>query len=143
MKEEREVLKKQRAYQKMLNKDVKERQALQEMSEEEREEYIQQRLEHNLQVLAALEEEYERENNRREDLNNRLEAEGFNTIEEKLNALKEKYGERVAAEGHAEGVEVNADEVKEALQIKSSKSKGFGLGGSAECRVVPNEESQE
>ena len=51
---------------------------------------IKAKLEHNLKVLQALEEEYEAEKAKREELNKELEDEGNITLEEKLKAINEK-----------------------------------------------------
>jgi preprotein translocase subunit SecA len=53
-------------------------------------EKVSQALNRNLEVLRALEEEYVREQMARADINAELEAEGFKTVEEKMEALKNK-----------------------------------------------------
>lgn len=47
-------------------------------------------LEKNAKILKALEEEYATEHGRKAELNQQLEAEGFKTLEEKLNHLHDK-----------------------------------------------------
>jgi hypothetical protein len=70
-----------------------------------RDEQIMAQLEHNLQLLEAMEEEYLKEEIERDSLNAELEGQGLLTIEEKVNYLKEKakreaeeYEEKLAAE---------------------------------------------
>lgn len=63
---------------------------------------IMSQLEHNLELLKALEEQYLAEEKQREDLNEQLEEEGYGTLDEKLKALREK-AEAVAKEEGTEG----------------------------------------
>lgn len=49
-----------------------------------------QKLEKNMQILKALEEEYEKEQELKKQINAQLEAEGHITLQEKMNALEEK-----------------------------------------------------
>lgn len=59
-------------------------------------------LERNAKILKALEEEYQTEADRKKDLNDKLEAEGCLTLDEKLNHLHAKLAEeqkRLYAEG--------------------------------------------
>jgi len=51
-------------------------------------------IENNLQILKALEEEYILKEKAKENLQEELEAEGYNTLEEKLEALKFKAKEK-------------------------------------------------
>jgi len=51
---------------------------------------IQAQIEHNLKILEELETEYLKEELAREELNTELEEQGFTTVEEKVNYLKEK-----------------------------------------------------
>jgi hypothetical protein len=51
-------------------------------------------IENNLQILKALEEQYILQEKAKDNLKEELEAEGFNTIEEKLEALKLKAQEK-------------------------------------------------
>lgn len=51
---------------------------------------IAEQLEHNVQILEALEEEYVTAMKSRENIHEELEAEGFNSIEEKFEALRKK-----------------------------------------------------
>ena len=52
-----------------------------------KEELIKEQLEKNLQILQALEEQYDLEQKNRTELNQRLESEGHFTLREKLDAL--------------------------------------------------------
>jgi hypothetical protein len=48
------------------------------------------KLENNARILKALEEEYERDNERKKAINEQLEAEGHHTLKEKVEALEQK-----------------------------------------------------
>ena len=64
-----------------------------ELTEEEKKkkfDEIQSKIEHNLKILEALEEEYDKEQNQRKEINENLEKEGHKTIKEKMNAIHEK-----------------------------------------------------
>ena len=56
----------------------------------EKDEKIKAKLQHNLEVLEALEKEYDAEKAKREELNKELEDQGNITIQEKLKAIAEK-----------------------------------------------------
>lgn len=56
-----------------------------EASEQEK---VKQRLEKNMQILKALEEEYEAEQSKRREFNQQLEAQGHETLQEKLNSIE-------------------------------------------------------
>lgn len=62
-----------------------ERQAEIEASEEAK---VRERLERNMQILKALEEEYEAEQNRKREFNEELESMGHEALKDKLNALE-------------------------------------------------------
>ena len=64
---------------------------------------IKSQLEHNLELLKALEEQYIAEEKQREELNEQLEEEGYSTLEEKMNALGAK-AEAIAKEEGTEGI---------------------------------------
>ena len=49
---------------------------------------VSERLHHNMEILKALEEEYERDATKRRELNERLESEGHITLKDKVNALE-------------------------------------------------------
>ena len=49
-----------------------------------------EQLKKNLEILEALEKEYEAEQNRRDNMNEQLESEGHKSMKEKLDALHEK-----------------------------------------------------
>lgn len=65
-------------------------------------EKARQRLERNMQILKALEEEYEAEQQKKKEFNLELEAEGHETLKEKLNAI-----ETAAREIQAENTQEN------------------------------------
>jgi hypothetical protein len=54
---------------------------------EEHDREIMQKLQANIEILKALEAEYEKEQAARQELNDRLEAEGHGTVKEKMDAL--------------------------------------------------------
>jgi hypothetical protein len=61
------------------------------------------KLEHNLKILEALEEEHDRESETRKEINRKLENEGHLTMKEKMDALHQKALE---LEGKAEQMEM-------------------------------------
>lgn len=63
--------------------------ALEEQNRKSDEEIIAQ-IEHNLKILEAMEEEYLKEQLAREELNQELEDQGLETVEEKIEYLKQK-----------------------------------------------------
>jgi hypothetical protein len=63
---------------------------LAEQKKAEREKKVAEKLKRNLAILKSLEAEYEKEQSTRKDVNNKLEAEGFKTMKEKMDALHEK-----------------------------------------------------
>jgi hypothetical protein len=64
-----------------------------ELSAQLSEAEVKDRLEHNMKILQALEEEYEKEISTREALNEEMEAEGLKNFEEKVQeAVKRKFG---------------------------------------------------
>jgi hypothetical protein len=71
-----------------------EKKAAIEASEQEK---IKDRLERNMQILKALEEEYESEINRKKEINSELESLGHETLSDKLGAL-----EKDARKAHGE-----------------------------------------
>ena len=58
--------------------------------EAEQSKKIADKLAHNLEILKALEKEFEAEEKRRNELNQNLESEGHSTMKEKMDALHEK-----------------------------------------------------
>jgi len=71
----------------ILNPDTKK---AWEERDKQRNEEIRAQIEHNLKILEELETEYLKEQLAREELNKELEQEGLETIEDKINYLKEK-----------------------------------------------------
>lgn len=68
------------------------------MSEEkqkERDEVIKLKLKKNIEILKKLEEEYQKEKETRQELNEKLEEEGFLDIQSKLEALQKKTLEKL------------------------------------------------
>lgn len=59
-------------------------------------EYIKKKLEHNMEILKALEEEFQREQEEREKNQKALEAEGAFTMREKLDLIAKKTEDRIA-----------------------------------------------
>jgi hypothetical protein len=59
---------------------------------------IKEKLEHNLEILKALEEEYLAEQEAKKQANEELEAEGHNTLQEKMDALAERAEEKMKEE---------------------------------------------
>lgn len=55
-----------------------------------RDQTITEKLKRNLEILEALEQEYDEENARRTAVNEKLEAEGFISMREKMDALHQK-----------------------------------------------------
>jgi len=51
---------------------------------------VADKLKHNLEILRSLEEQYELEQATKTELNTKLEAEGYKTMKEKLDALHQK-----------------------------------------------------
>lgn len=56
----------------------------------EREQKVVSKLKKNLEILKELEAEYDREQSSRKTVNEQLEAEGFKTIKDKMDALQKK-----------------------------------------------------
>lgn len=81
---------------------------------------IKRRLEHNIEVLRALEQEYLAEMEQRKQLNEKLEAEGSQTIKEKLDFLQARAIDILNEKG-VEGVPTREE-------IEKLRS--------ADCRVV-------
>lgn len=68
------------------------------------------KLERNMQILKALEDEYMKETEARKNLNQKLEAEGHLTMQEKLNALEKSARESMGEEQvSAGGIDLTAE----------------------------------
>jgi hypothetical protein len=50
---------------------------------------VKERLERNMQILKALEEEYESEQSKKNEINQSLESQGHETLKDKLNAIED------------------------------------------------------
>jgi hypothetical protein len=62
--------------------------------QKEREDSAKKKLEHNMEILKALEAEYDKEQALRKSTNESLEAQGHHTLEEKIAALKTEQMEK-------------------------------------------------
>ncbi len=80
-------------------------------------EKISDAVEHNLEMLKALEEEYVIAQQSKDNLDEELAAEGYNSLEEKINAMKEKAVEIV------DKVQAEADEKAEVDENKQAAKK--------------------
>lgn len=79
---------------------------------------VADKLQHNLEILKALEAEYEKEQASRSELNEKLEGEGYKTMKEKMAALHEKALKmKDVVDMQAEAAKERAE--KEAAQEKS------------------------
>lgn len=106
-------------------------------------------LEHNIQILQALEEQYLEEQKAKQELNKELEEQGYQSLEEKMNAL---HQQAIEAAEKAEGKKVEVaggtlEDVKnfvkqnaETLKKRKNKRK---ITGSAKYRFVPNASDKE
>jgi hypothetical protein len=85
----REVLRKQAKYDKQLDNDVRaSREKLMPYVSPEKERLrVQKQIEHNMQLIKGLEDEYEREQATRRQINDKLESEGHETLQEKVEAM--------------------------------------------------------
>lgn len=83
-------------------------------------------LEHNAQILKALEEEFENEVRRKRKLNEGLEGEGLHSLEDKLNALHQ----RLVEDQKKAGTELLEDELKLLEQAKAEALKFADENGS-------------
>lgn len=72
-------------------------------------------LEQNIKILQALEDEWQKEQDQRQQLNDELESEGYHTLEEKLRHSHDK--------------------------LVQERDNSFGVCGSADCSMIPNSES--
>lgn len=84
---------------------------------------IKSNIEHNLEILKALEEEYIANQKQKADLNSELEAEGFTTIEEKIESIKKKSEELVLEIQRKVEAEEVSPEVAESLMPVDFKNK--------------------
>lgn len=89
------AIRKKRAEREQARLSIQSQEKMQPIRNETRLEQIKNNIEHNLEILKTLEEEYLKNQKAKEDLNKELEAEGYKTIEEKLEAIKQKSQELV------------------------------------------------
>jgi len=80
------------------------------VEKEKRAEELNSKLEHNLKILEALEEEYDRESETRKEINQKLENEGHMTMKEKMDALHQKALELEGIAGQMEQAQKEFDE---------------------------------
>lgn len=96
---------------------------------ENKEEEVKAKLEHNLKILEALEEEYDKENEARKELNQKLENEGYKTIKEKMDALHKKALELEGVAQDMEQAQKEFDERKDEILVDPDS---LSLGQEAE-----------
>lgn len=87
-------------------------------------------LEHNAKILKALEQDYEKEKNKKEELNKELEDKGLKTLKDKMKFLHDK----LVADQQEAGEAVLAEDGL----LNSKKLSALGPAGSAECSFSPN-----
>lgn len=115
--------------------------------DEYRQKIAEQNLEHNIHMLQALEEEYLEEQKSKASLNEELEAEGYKSLEEKINALHKQAIEAAEAAGQKpEGGTIQ--DVKDFINqnsetLKNRRKKKGKFSGSAEYRFSPNASDEE
>lgn len=63
------------------------------LDSKDKDENIKKQLEHNLEILKALQAEYDREEEMRKQVNKQLEEEGAYTIKEKMDLMAKKAGQ--------------------------------------------------
>ena len=91
---------------KELEKELKEMEQLDAWADEVADKLPKEtrnKIEHNIEILKALEEEYDREKTERENRNKELEKDGHATMDQKLRALR---GEVIASTSEVSDVEV-------------------------------------
>lgn len=106
----------------------------QKESEAAKQKRIIAQLERNHAILEALEKEYEAEMAAKKEINEDLEAQGFNSLEEKLEHLNKEAEKKV--QENAVGIQQSVDERVQRVK----KKKGLRFGGTAETAFVPREE---
>jgi hypothetical protein len=96
-------------YDKMVNR------VRREAATETEDEAIKKQLAHNLEILEALEKEYDQEQEAKKKLNVDLEGQGFSTLEEKMEYLQQ-------------------------IAVDEQKLEAMGVGGSADVELRVNTE---
>jgi hypothetical protein len=99
MLDRRKALLKQKKYNKSVDADVKaSREPIKPIvNEKKQKEQKLKEIEHNLEILRKLEADYLKDQLKRKDVNDKLEAEGYHTLKEKIKALGEKATEQAGA----------------------------------------------
>lgn len=108
----------------------------QQASEEAKKQRVIQQLERNHAILEALEKEYEAEMAAKKEINDDLEAQGFDSLEEKLEHLNKEAEKKV--QENAIGIQKSVEERVQRVK----KKKGLKFGGTAETKVVPREKTE-
>lgn len=106
-------------------------------SEEAKKQRVIEQLERNHEILAALEKEYEEEMAAKKEINDDLEAQGFESLEEKLEHLNKEAEKKV--QENAVGIQKSVDGRVQKVREK----KGLKFGGTAETAFTPREEKTE
>lgn len=96
---------------------------LREMREKSRTDSVQAQIEKNFQLLQALEEEYDKEQAMRKQINDNLESEGHLTFKEKLDALEQKALEKGEPNEVLEMSEEEEEAMRKANKDSSMKEK--------------------
>ena len=102
-------------------------------------------LEHNVAILRALEEQYKEEMSHKQNLNDDLEAEGYSSLEEKMNALHKQAIELAEVHEKDEAEKLRLSETKEFVEDQQKKlaarpKKKGKLGGGAKYRCDAKQE---
>ena len=126
----RAAKRKKAAKEKKLDKEIKENQPkltpfmkeeTQKRVEQEKKVFAKAQLAHNIEILKALEEEYDEEQTRRDELNKELEAQGLDTLQAKMDHMQ--------AQILKDQEEVSKIENKEAGHFSYEMGQGGGIGG--------------
>ena len=90
-------------------------------------------LEKNVQILRALEEEYEKEAEAKKAINEDLESKGYVTLDEKMQALQQAVLEEAKTADEARSVDQTLIEGPTEVEAE------LGVGGSADCKMSAND----
>lgn len=82
-------------------------------------------LEKNAKILKVLEEEYEREHAKKKELNDKLEEEGFLTLDEKLNVLHKRMAEHAKMMHDDAEAALPVEEQGEVADVEVVKAPGY------------------
>lgn len=109
---------------------------LSEVLKENKEEEIRKKIEHNLKILEALEQEYDIENSQRKEINQKLENEGFMTMKEKMDALHRRALE---LEGKSTELE-QAQKEYDQIELEQAQKDYDSIVEAISCEITTNEE---